>query len=217
MPFFIGNNALRKEYEFMKKTTDFLLNIIMILGITLVFAAMPTEKDVAIYEDTLRLHILANSDSEDDQRLKYEIRDKLLVKYGDLLKCETSSQNAKVRAAKLKNDIEKDIEEWILESGGDYGCEIDIGTEWYDTREYEDFTLPKGYYTSLRIMLGDADGQNWWCVMYPPLCLDIATEDIRDDASLGYSKEEYALITKDGYNVKFKLLEVFSEAFSKKG
>ena len=217
MPFFIGNNALRKEYEIMKKTTDFLLNVIMLLGIMLVFAAMPTEKDVAIYEDTLRLHILANSDSADDQRLKYEIRDKLLLKYGELLKCETNSEDARVRATELKNDIEKDIEEWILESGRDYGCKIDIGTEWYDTREYEDFTLPKGYYTSLRVMLGEAEGKNWWCVMYPPLCLDIATEETTDDSALGYSKEEYALITKDGYNVKFKILEVFSEAFSKKG
>ena len=201
----------------MKKTTDFLLNVIMLLGIMLVFAAMPTEKDVAIYEDTLRLHILANSDSADDQRLKYEIRDKLLLKYGELLKCETNSEDARVRATELKNDIEKDIEEWILESGRDYGCKIDIGTEWYDTREYEDFTLPKGYYTSLRVMLGEAEGKNWWCVMYPPLCLDIATEETTDDSALGYSKEEYALITKDGYNVKFKILEVFSEAFSKKG
>ena len=66
-------------------------------------------------------------------------------------------------------------------------------------------------------MLGEAEGKNWWCVMYPPLCLDIATEETTDDSALGYSKEEYALITKDGYNVKFKVLEVFSEAFSKKG
>ena len=105
----------------------------------------------------------------------------------------------------------------MRERGYDYGCEVEIGVEWYDTREYEDFTLPKGYYTSLRVMLGEAEGKNWWCVMYPPLCLDIATEDAPDDGALGYSKEEYALITNDGYNVKFKVLEVFSEAFSKKG
>ncbi len=202
----------------MKKTTDFLLTVIMILGITLIFAAMPTEKEVAIYEDTLRLHILANSDSENDQRLKYEIRDKLLSKYGELLKCETSSDDARVRAEELERDIERDVEKWILESGHDYGCEIDIGTEWYDTREYEDFTLPKGYYTSLRVMLGEAEGKNWWCVMYPPLCLDIASEDASGDEAVGgYTEEEYALITKDGYNVKFKILEVLSEAFSKKG
>ena len=201
----------------MKRTTDFLLTVIMLLGITLVFAAMPTERDVAIYEDTLRLHILANSDSDEDQRLKYEIRDRLLREYGGLLKNEASHEGAKARAEELSHKIERDVAQWVRERGYDYGCEVEIGVEWYDTREYEDFTLPKGYYTSLRVMLGEAEGKNWWCVMYPPLCLDIATEDAPDDGALGYSKEEYALITNDGYNVKFKVLEVFSEAFSKKG
>ena len=201
----------------MKRTTDFLLTVIMLLGITLVFAAMPTERDVAIYEDTLRLHILANSDSDEDQRLKYEIRDRLLREYGGLLKNEASPEGAKARAEELSHKIERDVAQWVRERGYDYGCEVEIGVEWSDTREYEDFTLPKGYYTSLRVMLGEAEGKNWWCVMYPPLCLDIATEDAPDDGALGYSKEEYALITNDGYNVKFKVLEVFSEAFSKKG
>ena len=201
----------------MKRTTDFLLTVIMLLGITLVFAAMPTERDVAIYEDTLRLHILANSDSDEDQRLKYEIRDRLLREYGGLLKNEASPEGAKARAEEFSHKIERDVAQWVRERGYDYGCEVEIGVEWYDTREYEDFTLPKGYYTSLRVMLGKAEGKNWWCVMYPPLCLDIATEDAPDDGALGYSKEEYALITNDGYNVKFKVLEVFSEAFSKKG
>lgn len=202
----------------MKKTKDYLLTVIMILGITLIFAAMPTEKEVAIYEDTLRLHILANSDSESDQRLKYEIRDKLLSKYGELLRCETTPDDARDRAEELSDEIKKDVDGWICESGRDYECAIEIGTEWYDTREYEDFTLPKGYYTSLRVMLGEAEGRNWWCVMYPPLCLDIASEDAPEVGTVGgYTEEEYALITKDGYNVKFKILEVFSEAFSKKG
>jgi stage II sporulation protein R len=202
----------------MKKLRDYLITVITILGITLIFAAMPTERDVAIYEDTLRLHILANSDSEVDQRLKYEIRDKLLVKYGELLKSEESPERAKKKAEELSKNIDKDVEKWLAECGYSYGCEVEIGTEWYDTREYEDFTLPKGYYTSLRVMLGEAEGQNWWCVMYPPLCLDIASEDAPSDEAVGgYTDEEYALITKDGYNVKFKILEVLSEAFSKKG
>ena len=218
MPSFIGNNATRKEIEAMKRLSDYLITVITILGITLIFAAMPTEREVAIYEDTLRLHILANSDSEVDQKLKYEIRDKLLVKYGELLKCETTPDDARTRAEELSGEIKRDVEDWILEGGRAYGCKIVIGTEWYDTREYEEFILPKGYYTSLRVMLGEAEGKNWWCVMYPPLCLDIASEDAPSDEAVGgYTDEEYALITKDGYNVKFKILEVFSEAFSKKG
>lgn len=202
----------------MKTIRDFLLNIGLILGIAIIIAAMPTERESAIYGDTLRLHILASSDSESDQRVKYEIRDLLLEEYGERLSGFDSKDEAEEEMKSMTNAIREDVNRWLYDKGKEYGCEVEVGVEWYDTREYESFTLPKGYYTSLRVMLGEADGQNWWCVMYPPLCLDIATEDApRDDAILGYTKEEYSLITNDGYNIKFKLLEVFSDAFSKKG
>ena len=202
----------------MKRIKDFLFTVIMLLGITLTFAVMPTEKDASIYTDTVRLHILASSDSESDQALKYEIRDRLLSKYARELGKADSPSEAKESVEALTSAIEEDVNLWLDEYGIDYGCEVTVGVEWYDTREYESFTLPKGYYTSLRVMLGEAEGKNWWCVMYPPLCLDIATEDSpSDDAVAGYTKEEYSLITNDGYNVKFKILEVFSDAFSKNG
>ena len=188
------------------------------LGVVLIATLVPTEKDAAIYEDTLRLHILASSDEGRDQELKYKIRDRLLEKYATSLSSYDSADGAKKHVALLADEIERDVDMWAAECGFDYGCEVSVGVEWYDTREYEDFTLPRGYYTSLRVMLGDAEGQNWWCVMYPPLCLDIATEDApRDDAIAGYTKEEYALISEDGYQVKLKILEVFSDAFSKNG
>ena len=202
----------------MKKTVNFVFTVILLLCATLLTALLPTEKDAAIYEDTLRLHILANSDSDADQSLKYEIRDKLLTKYGRQLSEATDTVSAKSLAENMSADIEGDVEKWISDAGYDYGCKVTLGVEWYDTREYDDFTLPKGYYTSLRVMLGEAEGQNWWCVMYPPLCLDIATEEApRDDAVVGYTKEEYNLISDTGYNIKFKLLEVLSEAFAKNG
>ena len=202
----------------MKNFKDFLLNVCLILGIAVIIAAMPTEKESAIYEDTLRLHILASSDSDEDQRVKYQIRDLLLKKYGKQLSSFESTEDAERELNEMRDEIRQDVDGWLADAGKNYGCEVDIGVEWYDTRVYDEFTLPKGYYTSLRVMLGEADGQNWWCVMYPPLCLDIATENApRDDALLGYTKEEYSLITSDGYNVKFKILEVFSDAFSKKG
>ena len=202
----------------MKKAIDFLFTVIMMLGVVLILTLVPTEKDVAIYEDTLRLHILASSNDARDQELKYKIRDRLLEKYGTALSSYDSADGAKEHVALLADDIEHDVGMWTEEYGFDYGCEVTIGVEWYDTREYEDFTLPRGYYTSVRVMLGEAEGQNWWCVMYPPLCLDIATEEApRDDAIAGYTKEEYALISEDGYQIKLKILEVFSDAFSKNG
>ena len=202
----------------MKKTTNFLMAVVILLAITLIAAIFPTEQDAAIYEDTLRLHILANSDNEEDQELKYEIRDKLLKKYGTSLGASDNPEEAKENIRALIPEIKSDVDDWIQEAGYNYKSDVTLGVEWYDTREYEDFTLPKGYYTSLQVMLGEAEGKNWWCVMYPPLCLDIATEEApRDDAVLGYTKEEYSLITERGYNIKFKILEIFSEAFSKNG
>ena len=194
------------------------MNVLLTLALTLGIAVIPTDKDAAIYEDTLRLHILANSDSAKDQELKYVIRDKLLTKYGAALRDAESFSDAEERIESILSEIERDVDGWISESGYDYKSHVTLGVEWYDTREYEDFTLPRGYYTSLRVMLGDAEGQNWWCVMYPPMCLDVASEDApRDDAVMGYSKEEYLLVKDNGYNIKFKLLEVFSDAFSKNG
>ena len=202
----------------MKKTTSFLMTVMILLTTTLVVAIFPTEQDAAIYEDTLRLHILANSDNEEDQALKYGIRDKLLQKYGTRLGSSDNPEEAKENISALIPEIEADVDEWIQDAGYSYKSCVTLGVEWYDTREYDDFTLPKGYYTSLQVMLGEAEGKNWWCVMYPPLCLDIATEEApRDDAVIGYTKEEYSLITDRGYNIKFKLLEIFSEAFSKNG
>ena len=202
----------------MKKTTSFLMTVMILLTTTLVVAIFPTEQDAAIYEDTLRLHILANSDNEEDQALKYGIRDKLLQKYGTRLGSSDNPEEAKENISALIPEIEADVDGWIEDAGYSYKSCVTLGVEWYDTREYDDFTLPKGYYTSLQVMLGEAEGKNWWCVMYPPLCLDIATEEApRDDAVIGYTKEEYSLITDRGYNIKFKLLEIFSEAFSKNG
>ena len=203
----------------MKANVKFISYILMILCVVLVIAAVPTEREGAIYRDTVRLHILANSDSEEDQELKLKIRDRLLEKYGTMLRLAESKENAVDRLTELEGDIKNDVNLWIKESGSDYECEVTLGIEWYETREYDEFTLPCGYYTSARILLGEGDGKNWWCVMYPPLCLDLATEDApADDAVLGYTKEEYTLITKQGYNVKFKILELISEsmAFSSK-
>ena len=207
----------RKETKFMK-TIKFLINALLTLVLTLGVAVLPTDRDGEIYEDTLRLHILANSDSGCDQALKYAIRDRLLLKYGEALKGAESFADAEERIGAMLPEIERDVDGWISEAGYSYKSHVTLGVEWYDTRAYEDFTLPRGYYTSLRVMLGEAEGQNWWCVMYPPLCLDVASEDAPgDDAVIGYTREEYLLVKDGGYNVKFKLLEVFSDTFSKNG
>ena len=188
------------------------------LAVTMLLCVLPTEAEGKIYEDTIRLHILANSDLEADQELKIEIRNKLLNKYGSVLSDVESIDNAKLTMEKLLFDIEADAERWVSEYGYDYNVRASLSEEWYDTREYEDFTLPKGYYTSLRIIIGEGEGQNWWCVMYPPLCLDMASESApHDDCVIDYSKEEIQLISGGKYQIKFKILEDLSYLFAKNG
>lgn len=186
--------------------------------VTVVISVMPTEAEGEIYEDTLRLHILANSDSPADQELKLAVRDKILEKYGDSLRLVHSVEEAKDTVGGLLPDIEEDAEGWIRQLGYDYPVRATVSTEWYDTREYDGFTLPQGYYSSLRVIIGNGDGKNWWCVMYPPLCLEMATESApADDGLIDYTREEISLIKSGSYQIKFKILEELSSVFSKNG
>ena len=187
----------------------------ILLIVVLVFAVVPTDAEGKIYDDTLRLHILALSDSDEDQAVKLVVRDRVLKKYGERLKRAESISEAKANIDGLLCEIKTDVDMWLSEYYSEVYTEVYLTEEWYDTRKYDDFTLPKGYYTSLKIVIGEGDGRNWWCVMYPPLCLDIATESAdADDGIVDYSQEEIALISGGGYNVKFKLLEIISDIFS---
>ena len=194
------------------------LYALSLLVATLLIAVIPTDAEAKIYEDTIRLHILANSDTKEDQTLKLEIRDRILEKYGVMLSTSKSVEQAKNEMEELLQSIEQDASTWIQELGYDYEARATLSEEWYDTREYEDFTLPAGDYTSLRVIIGNGNGKNWWCVMYPPLCTEIATERApKDDFVIDYSREEISLIQGGKYNFKFKILEDLSRVFSKNG
>ena len=198
--------------DFMKNV---IFSVICLLLATTFIAVIPTDAESAVYEDTVRLHILANSDSEEDQSLKLAVRDAVLTEFSEVLSDGKNADDARARLSLLLPEIEDFCQRKIAELGYSYGVRVTLSEEWYDTREYESFTLPRGVYTSLRIIIGEGDGKNWWCVMYPPLCLDLACESApKDDAVNGYSDEEVGLISNRGYNVKFKLLEVISGAFS---
>lgn len=197
---------------FMKRI--FLPSFILLIC-TLIIATVPTDAEGRIYNDTLRLHIIAESDSEESQEIKLEIRDLLLEKYSSVLSSSDNIDSAKAECGELLDEMEKDVNIWLTELGCESGAAVTLTEEWYDTREYEDFTLPRGYYSSLRIIIGEGEGRNWWCVMYPPLCLDLSVSDApTDDGIADYSAEEIRLISSDGYNVKFKLLEIISDIFS---
>lgn len=185
----------------MKKA---IIPLFVILITTIFISAMPTEADAAIYEDTVRLHILANSDTAKDQELKLKLRDEILAAFGKSLSVFESVDEAKEELSEKISEIKEFADGKIGELGYDYTCEVTLTREWYDTRDYGDYSLPCGYYTSLRVIIGEGEGKNWWCIMFPPLCLDASLSTPK------YTEEEEVLISKK-YNVKFKLLELISE------
>lgn len=186
----------------MKKDGKFLSAVLIILFVTLVAAVIPTDAEAAIYEDTVRLHIRARSDSETDQAVKLTIRDKILEKYAYTpTPCSKNEAEAMIYAR--LSEIEDDVNFWLEELGCEYGCVVRLTEEWFETRDYGEYSLPAGMYTSLIIELGGGEGQNWWCVMYPPMCHEVAI-----GKSVAYTGEETRLIYGGRYAVKFKLLEL---------
>ena len=186
----------------------------ILLFATVLAAAMPTVGEAAIYDDVIRLHILAPSDSAEDQALKIKVRDAVLSEYGARLSSYGDRETAEREMRRLLPDIERLAAETVALSGGDCAVTATLSREHYDRRTYEGFTMPAGEYLSLRIVLGEGAGQNWWCVLFPPLCTELAVKKEYGDSDLpvGLTPEEYELITGDGgeYRVRFKILETLS-------
>ncbi len=188
-----------------------ILSAVMVLMATLFIAVIPTEAEGAVYEDTVRLHILAESDSAEDQAMKIAVRDAVLAEFGTRLRAAECAEDARSALLMTVGEIEEFCAAELARQGYDKEVSVSLVEEWYETREYRDFTLPAGLYTSLKIVIGEGEGQNWWCVMYPPMCLDLACDTAAVD---GYTAEERVLISGNGYRAKFKILELISSAFS---
>ncbi len=151
--------------------------------------------------ETLRLHIIANSDSDFDQELKLKVRDRIL-EYTDGLFAEVSGKTeAESLAEYSSDDIKAVAEEVIAENGADYSVSVEITNMWFETRTYDGFTLPAGDYDAVRIIIGAGEGHNWWCVMYPPLCIPGA-----ENALQKYGANA-RFVEGDGFEIRFAFLE----------
>lgn len=190
-----------------------LSGIISLLFAAILMAAVPTDADAEIYDDTLRLHILAASDSAEDQDLKIAVRDAILLEYGERLSSYSGLESALEAVEALLPEIERCARECIRAQGFDYSVTAELTVEEYDTRDYGELSLPRGRYNSLVVKIGEGEGRNWWCVMYPPMCLDMALDAPSDDWVSGYTDTELSLITGGKYRVKFKLLELVSDFY----
>lgn len=187
-----------------------------VLAAAVICTFFPTAADAAVYDDVLRLHVIAASDSEADQAVKLAVRDALLEVTAPILAGCTSRDEAGARLADAAVLLEQTAEDTA-------GCDATVllGDERYPSRTYAAAALPAGEYLSLRVVLGEGEGQNWWCVLFPPLCLSAATDTEAVCIEAGLTPEEYRLIAgkTDGgevrYRVKFKLLEMMIEIFAR--
>ena len=204
----------------MKRTVIYILALLLC---TLFVAALPVSGEEGIYDGVIRLHVIAASDSEADQSLKLAVRDAILKEHGASLAEAKSLEEAEAEVLALDSAITATAERVIRDAGYAYTVSVLYGKEEYPTRAYGDYTLPAGTYRSVRVVIGEGRGQNWWCVLFPPLCLDMATETApADDAlSVGLSDGAISIITGNaddaGYQVRFKTLELLEGIFSRRG
>lgn len=167
-----------------------------------------------------RLHVIANSDSEEDQNLKYIVRDNVLKYMNEICKDAKSKEEAIQIAQDNMDEFRNIALNTIRDNGYNYDVSIEIGNFSFPTKTYGDISLPSGYYDALRIKIGEAKGQNWWCVMFPPLCfVDVSSGVVPDDSKevmkKDLSSEEFSLISNEDsteISFKFKLVEMLQNA-----
>ncbi len=183
----------------------------------LLIGILPVHGESELYSNVLRLHVLANSDSEEDQALKLEVRDAVLAASEPLLANCTSRKEAIAIVSDNLSLLQSAAEEVIASHERQDPIRIELGEEVYPTRDYESFCFPSGSYVSLRVLIGEGEGRNWWCVLFPPMCLSAASAKNNEDAyiAVGLTGEQYRLITETdspAYTVRFRILEVIEES-----
>jgi stage II sporulation protein R len=166
-----------------------------------------------VRENVLRLHVIANSDSDSDQRLKLLVRDTVLLKGSSVFDGSVNVENARQIIVPNTELLEKAALDVVRQNGFDYGVTVTVGKEFFETRTYGGITFPAGTYEAVKVVIGAGKGHNWWCVMFPPMCLPAATDE-----------SVYAYLNKDGvavvssspkYEIRFKAIEIIEKAKSR--
>ena len=162
---------------------------------------------VRLASQVIRLHVLANSDSEEDQALKLEVRDRVLETTSALLTGETEPQAAAVLLNQHLDDIAQTAAQEISAQGHDDRVEVRLEQTWFPTRQYQGISLPAGNYLALRVLIGEAEGHNWWCVVFPNLCLPAVSERALEASTLTPGQISLLQEEETSYVFRFKTLE----------
>ena len=196
-----------KEHGYKLKFFEIALLIGLAVFLTSGALALRTQDELA--DKVVRLHVLANSDSEEDQVLKLRVRDAVLEQATAILEQSADRREAESRLRGQLLELERIAAKEIAVEGYDYPVTVNLENTDFPTKEYDGFTLPAGEYLALRVIIGEGKGQNWWCVVFPPLCTAASADVPASALAAGFSEEEVSLITEEnqGYVLKFKAVE----------
>ena len=185
----------------------------LLLIFTLLFGSLSYTNDASndISTKVLRMHVLANSNSIDDQRLKIAVKNNILKSTQELFTdCDNLEESIEIAQSNTEL-IKASAQEVIKKYNKNYDVKVYVDNEFFDVREYKDFTLPSGNYNTVKVVIGEGKGKNWWCVMYPAVCISACSDDF--DKAL--TKEEKKRITSKKYIPKFKILEIINKIKNK--
>lgn len=199
---FIKNIILSNKFRNFAIISFLLFSFVFVNACSYVSAV-----SAGLSNNVFRLHVIANSDSDGDQALKYIVRDKVL----EYVNVSTSSATCKTDLLNMLDldSIREVAQQTVYDCGCSYPVTVELGYFEFPTKTYGDISLPAGFYDALRVKIGDASGKNWWCVMFPPLCfVDISSGIVPDSSKEilqeNLNSEEYSLISSTDNEVKFK-------------
>ncbi len=182
--------------------------------ITIIVAFYANHEQQCLASTLIRLHVVANSDSERDQELKLKVRDRILVETESVLDESESIEVAESKLNEILPKIKSCAEEELKKNYAYYNVSAEICNEWFPKREYETFKLPAGYYKALKVDIGSAEGKNWWCVVFPPLCVAAASDNIHNAATgFGMTDDQAELISNNeiNYELRFALVDFIGD------
>ncbi len=191
------------------KISKIFIPLFMILTLSLSFFQPVIAASESISNKILRLHILADSDSGEDQNLKLKVRDYFLDNTKDLFTGDTLEENIQIAQENI-NYIEELCNKCLYDNGSSSRAKVTLEKEYFDTRVYDDFTLPAGVYHSIKIEIGKGRGHNWWCIVFPSVCLSACSTSMSE-----YLSEDEMKLVSEGYTPKFKIIEIYEKLKNK--
>jgi stage II sporulation protein R len=192
------------------KLKNWELSFILAFAAALLLGSSLSREQAALSDKLVRLHVVANSDSAADQSLKLRVRDAILSAMSSPLSAASDAAGARTVINDSLGTVRDAALAELRRAESDCDVAVSLEEEDFPTREYDTFSLPAGRYTALRVVIGDGAGKNWWCVVFPPLCTEVATA--RGGAFASMTDGEMKLIgEEDGYVVRFKCMELLAK------